>query len=84
MHGWTGSHAVLLRSARQADGAQASTALRCKGLGLSDRGSEMGRWLRIGLVAAAIGALSGCAGALPGGAAYGEPCWGFYMCADWH
>ena len=44
----------------------------------------MGQWLRIGLLAAAIGALSGCAGALPGGAAYGEPCWGFYMCADWH
>jgi hypothetical protein len=38
-----------------------------------------GRWLFMALLAVAIVALAGCAGA-----ALSEPCGGFYACTSWH
>ena len=50
------------------------------GLGYLIGSSEMGRWLFIGLLALAIGALAGCAATGP----LSEPCWGFFACTGWH
>jgi hypothetical protein len=63
-------------------GALAPLSIPLYGRAVLHRGSEMGlkgRWLSMALLAVAVVALAGCAGA-----ALSEPCGGFYMCMSWH
>jgi hypothetical protein len=83
-------HATLQADLAALNSVGAISAMRVEfdagaaGLGYLIGCSEMGlkgRWLFTALLAAAIGALAGCAATGP---LSGDPCWGFFACTGWH